>query len=282
MDIDKSFLSNKDFEKLSKFIHVECGIKMPPAKKTMLESRLRKRMRELNIYSFSDYCDLVFNSSDAAKEIVHMIDVVTTNKTDFFREPKQFEFLYGTALPELVDTYGAGTKRKLKVWSAGCSTGEEPYSLAMILNEFALNYQNYSYSVFASDISTQVLERAAMAVYDMSIIEPVPIEFKRKYFLKSKDKAKHLVRIVSELRNKVIFKRINFMDDDYGIKEVQDIIFCRNVIIYFDKQTQEKIISKLCNLLIPEGYLFIGHSESLFSMNLPLEQITASTYRKLR
>jgi chemotaxis protein methyltransferase CheR len=284
MLIEDNTLSNKDYEKISKFIHTECGIKMPPAKKTMLEARLRKRMRDLNINSYSEYCDFVFNSKGAGNEIINMIDVITTNKTDFFREPKQFEFLYENALPELIDIYGAGTKRKLKIWSAGCSTGEEPYTIGMVTKEFARNvtYPVFTISITASDISTQVLEKAALAVYQLQDIEPVPIDLKKKYLLKSKDKDKSLVRIIPEIRNLVMFKRINFMEEEYDIKDQQDIIFCRNVLIYFDKTIQEKIISKLCNLLIPDGYLFIGHSESLFAMNLPLVQVASSIYRKIK
>lgn len=282
MSIENSTLSIKDFEKISKFIHNECGINMPPAKKTMLEARLRKRMRDLNIISYSEYCDFVFNSKEAGSEIINMIDVITTNKTDFFREPKQFEYLYENALPELIDIYGAGTRRKLKIWSAGCSTGEEPYTIGMVTKEFSRNYPVFSISITASDISTQVLEKAALAIYHQQDVEPVPIDLKKRYLLKSKDKNKNLVRIIPEIRNLVTFKRINFMEEEYDIKEQQDIIFCRNVLIYFDKMTQEKIISKLCNLLIPDGYLFIGHSESLFAMNLPLVQIASSIYRKTR
>lgn len=274
-------LTNKEFDKLSQFIYSECGIKMPPAKKVMLEARLRKRLRELNLDSFADYCDLIFSSTASNDELIHMIDVVTTNKTEFFREPKQFSYMTDTAVPELISQYGAGVKRKLRLWSAGCSTGEEPYTLAMVLQRLSDSIPDFDYSILASDISTQVLEKALMGIYPMDRLEGLPAEIKKKYFLRSKDKTKSLVRIVPELRQKVTFQRINFMDEDYGVKERQDMIYCRNVIIYFDKKTQEQFISKLCNYLIAGGYLFLGHSETLFNMDLPLIQIGASTYKRI-
>ncbi|MGE5364669.1 MAG: CheR family methyltransferase [Bacteroidota bacterium] len=274
-------LTNKEFDRLSQFIYSECGIKMPPAKKVMLEARLRKRLRELNLDTFADYCDLIFNSSASSDELIHMIDVVTTNKTEFFREPKQFSYMTDIAVPEMISQYGAGVKRKLRLWSAGCSTGEEPYTLAMVLQRLSESIPDFDYSILASDISTQVLEKALIGIYPMDRLDGMPIELKKKFFLKSKDKTKSLVRVVPELRQKVSFQRINFMDDDYSIRERQDMIYCRNVIIYFDKKTQEQFISKLCNYLIPGGYLFLGHSETLFNMDLPLVQIATSTYKRI-
>jgi chemotaxis protein methyltransferase CheR len=275
-------LNDKQFEKLSLFIHEECGIKIPPTKKTMLEVRLRKRLRTLGIPNFDEYVKFLFSDSGMNDEIVHMIDVVTTNKTDFFREPKQFPFLTDYALPEIIKAYKVGNGRKLKVWSAGCSTGEEPYTLAIVLNEFAENTEtrNFDYSILATDISTEVLNKAAMAIYDMERVEPIPFELKKKYLLRSKDPQKKVVRIVPELRKKVEFARVNFMDYNLGLKEKVDVIFCRNVIIYFDKETQERIIRKLTDNLNSGGYLFLGHSETLFSMSLPLTQLAPSIYKK--
>jgi len=275
-------LSYGDFEKLSRFIYDQSGIKMPPVKKIMVEARLRKRLKALNIGSYAEYCKFLFSREGIETEIVHLVDVITTNKTDFFREPKQFTFLSELALPELIDNAGIGIKRPLKVWSAGCSTGEEPYTISIVLNEFAKKIRGYSFDIFATDISTIVLEKAVAGIYDEERIAPVEPKLINKYFLRSKDRQKKLVRVVPSLRNAVNFQRLNFMDNDFGIREKFDIIFCRNVIIYFDKQTQDKLISKLLNYLNPGGYLFLGHSESIFSMDLPLIQLAASTYRKLK
>ncbi len=275
-------LSNKDFDRLSKFIYDECGIKMAPIKKVMLETRLRKRLKACGIDSFTNYCNYVLGKKGREEELVHMIDVVTTNKTDFFREPAQFNFMTFTALPYLLKEFGAGRETKLNVWSAGCSTGEEPYTLAIVLNDFGETIPGYKFSILATDISTKVLEEASLGIYDIERIIPVQEHLKKKYFLKGKDSKKNLVRVVPELRRAVSFGRLNFMDDDFGVIEKQHIIFCRNVIIYFDKETQERLIKKLINNLIPGGFLFLGHSETIFKMDIQMEQIAPSTYKKLR
>lgn len=216
----------------------------------------------------------------SSAEIINMVDVITTNKTDFFREPNQFTFLSRNALPELHKVTGVGVRRPLKIWSAGCSTGEEPYTLSIVLSEFAKSFPNYYYSILATDISTRVLQKAVAAVYDDSRIAPIPKDLLKKYFLKSKDKSKKIVRVVPALRKEIEFRWLNFMSDDFGITETFDIIFCRNVIIYFDKETQDRLITKLVSYINPGGYLFLGHSESIFNSSLPLTQVAASTYRK--
>lgn len=271
-------LTLKEFEALSSFIYTEIGIKMPPNKKIMLEARLKKRLKELDVISYSDYTKMVL-SRKSPSEIFHFIDVVTTNKTDFFREPKQFGFLTEQAMPELRRLFGIGQENPLRVWSAGCSSGEEPYTLAMVLSEET--GQLNQVRIFASDVSTEVLKKAQLAVYEEERVEPVPMEFKRRYLLKSRDRERKLVRVVPELRRLVEFRRINFMHDDYEIKELFHAVFCRNVIIYFDRKTQEAIIEKITRRLLKGGFLFIGHSESLFNMNLPLVQVAPSIYRKI-
>ncbi len=273
-------LSEKDFMRLGHFIHSECGIKMPVPKKVMLEARLKKRLRALGLESFEEYCDFLFSPEGMVNERHLMINVVTTNKTDFFREPRHFEYLAQTAVPELIGLCGAGTRRPLSVWSAGCSTGEEPYTLAMVLSEFAVRNPGFFFSIIASDISTGVLEKAVRAVYKEERVEAVPQELKRKYLMKSKDRSKKFIRIAPELRSLVRFRRLNFLDHDFGMRELQDIIFCRNVIIYFDRPTQEKVLGRLCQHLIPGGYLFMGHSETLSSLDLPLVTVGPMVYRK--
>ena len=209
-----------------------------------------------------------------------MIDVVTTNKTDFFREPDHFDYLSERVLPELVLSHGVGVRKKLNVWSAACSTGEEPYTLAMVLSEFAEGCPGFYFSILATDISTAVLEKARSGIYDHDRVIPIPMVLRKKYLLKSKEKVKGLVRIVPALRNSVRFERLNFLDEEYGIDEPMAIVFCRNVLIYFDRSTQEKLVNRLSQQLISGGYLFVGHSESLHGMDLPLVQTATSIYRK--
>jgi len=272
-------LSERDFRRLSAFIHDVCGIKMSGAKKTMLETRLRKRLRELRMDDYGAYADYLFSPEGMDRELVRMIDAVTTNKTDFFREPGHFQFLSARALPDFLNRSVSGRGPKLRIWSAGCSTGEEPYTIAMVLNEFASSKPGFGFSVLATDICTTVLEKAKLAIFEEERIIPVPPELRRKYFLRSRDRKRRLVRVVPGLRSTVTFRRLNFMED-FEFREPMEIIFCRNVIIYFDRQTQEALIRRLCNCLAPEGLLFLGHSETLGGFNLPLEQVASTVYRK--
>jgi chemotaxis protein methyltransferase CheR len=212
-------------------------------------------------------------------EIVHLIDVVTTNKTDFFRESRHFDYLTTSALPDLVARNRMS--RPLLIWSAGCSTGEEPYTLAIVLSEYAEKNPGFRFRILATDISTAVLAKADRGVFDADTIAPVPAPLKRKYFLRSRNSTSKLVRIVPELRRHVEFRRLNFMDSDYGMTEYADAIFCRNVIIYFDRPTQERILGNLARHLVPDGYMFVGHSETLHDMKLPLAPIAPALYRRV-
>lgn len=280
-EIFSAQLSNKDFDRLSQFIHTSCGIKLPPAKKTMVEGRLRKRLRALGIDSYGKYCDFVFSPAGMDSEYVHMIDVVTTNKTDFFREPEHFDYLSGRVLPELVLSSRPGARKSINVWSAACSTGEEPYTLAMVLSEFAESSPGFDFSILATDISTAVLEKATLGIYEHDRVIPIPMTLRKKHLLKSRQKERGLVRVTPELRSCVRFRRLNFLEDEYGIEDPMDVVFCRNALIYFDRPTQEKIVGRFVQHMRPGGYLFVGHSESLHGMDLPLAQTATTIYRKL-
>lgn len=275
-------LSDQDFHHLSNFIHNTCGIKMPPIKKTMLEERLHKRIRRLGITSISEYCKYLFSPQGIEHELVHMIDVITTNKTDFFRESKHFDYLVQEALPEIISGKGSGITNQIKIWSAGCSTGEEPYSIAMVLSEFAGKNPEIKldYSILATDISTLVLQKGKLAIYNEEKAEYVPYELRKKYLLKSKKREKCLIRIATKLRESVKFQRLNIIDNDFKMNEQMDIIFCRNVFIYFDRATQEIVLNRFYRQLNPGGYIFMGHSETLHGFNINLIQIKPTIYRK--
>lgn len=270
-------LSKRDFNRLSDFIFTNYGIKMPPAKHIMLQSRLQKRLRALNIANFDEYVNYVF-SKRGMDEIVHMIDVVSTNKTDFFREPQHFEFLKDVVLHE---AYNYSKQRYFKLWSAGCSSGEEVYTLAMVMSEFNLRNPGIDFSILGTDISTIVLQKAVNAIYPIDKVNIVPLDLKKKYLLKSKNKDDKTIRIVPALRAKTSFQRLNFMDNAYSINDNFDIIFCRNVLIYFDRPTQEKVINRLSRHLKQGGYFFLGHSESVTGLDVPLKQIKPTIFRKL-
>ncbi|HPG41135.1 MAG TPA: protein-glutamate O-methyltransferase [bacterium] len=277
---EMKMLSNEDFNRLGQFIQNGYGIKMPDNKKTMLQARLQKRLRTLGLDSFHDYCDLVLSSPDYDYEIVNMIDAVTTNKTEFFREPVHFSYLVKTALPAVIKHWKVHSKKMIKIWSAGCSTGEEPYTIAMIVDDFLKNYPDFNFAILATDLSTQVLDKARTAIYPEDRISPVPMEFKHRYLLKSTNRELKQVRIVPQLRSRVTFAQLNFMDDVYPLKDEMDIVFCRNVIIYFEKHIQENIVNKLTAHLRTDGYLFMGHSETLFSLKVPVRQAAPTIYQK--
>jgi chemotaxis protein methyltransferase CheR len=272
------FISSRDYARLCELVYAEAGIRLGTEKKIMLEARIRRRLKALELHSYGQYCDYLFGRQGRKEEIVHFIDVVTTNKTDFFREPRHFDFLVDRALPE-VSRNESG--RPFLIWSAGCSTGEEPYTMAIVLSEYAQSHPGFRFRILASDISTVVLGKAELGVYTSDVVAPVAAQLRRKYFMRSRQPGSERVRVVPELRRSIEFRRLNFMDADYGIAEKADAIFCRNVIIYFDRPTQERILLKLANCLMPGGYMFVGHSETLHDMNLPLEPVAPALYRRI-
>lgn len=279
MNIHGEHLSPADYERLAQLIYDKAGIRLGPDRKTMLGARIQRRLKALNLANYAEYCNYVFGIHGQRDEIVHLIDVVTTNKTDFFREPAHFDYLLQRALPQMVADNESG--RPLLIWSAGCSTGEEPYTLAMLLSEYAETHTGFQFRLLATDISTTVLAKAAKAVFTGPVAAPIPAALRKKYLMRSRNRGSDLVRIVPELRHLVEFRRLNFMDADYGIQETASAIFCRNVIIYFDRPTQERILRKLAQHLTPGGYMFVGHAESVHDMGLPLRPVAPALYRKV-
>jgi chemotaxis protein methyltransferase CheR len=270
-------LNNKDFARLSEFITGEFGIKMPDIKRIMLQSRLQKRVNDLGHTNFSDYIDYVFSKKGMEEEVMHMIDAVSTNKTDFFRENEHFDYLVNTLLPDLCPN---GKRSNLKFWSAGCSSGEEPYSLAIVLAEYRIRNPLIDFLVYGTDISTPMLKTANQAIYKVDRIDTIPMELKTKYFLRSKNREDKKARIAPELREKVVFSRLNLIDEYYPTPFVFDVVFCRNVLIYYERRMQEKIILKLCSKIRKEGYLFLGHSESIAGLTVPLKHIQPTIFMK--
>jgi chemotaxis protein methyltransferase CheR len=272
-------MTTRDFNRLSNYINNAYGIKMPAAKKVMLECRLQKRLAHLNMNSFAAYCDFLFSDEGMEQEMLHMIDSVTTNKTDFFREPAHFDFLTQYVLPELCEGYKG--HKEINVWSAGCSSGEEVYTLAMVLNEFTEITSHTGYRVTGTDISLNMLSKAVDAVYAEERVADIPMWLRQKYLLRSKEKSKQTIRINAATRAKTEFKRINLMDETYEMRQKFDIIFCRNVLIYFDKPTQCAVINKLGDNLKPGGYLFLGHAETVSSMDVSLTPVQPTILKKL-
>lgn len=266
-------ISTRDYSRLRQLIYDEAGIALGAGRKTMLEVRIKRRLKELAIPTYGQYCDYLFTRQGIEAELGKLIDVVTTNKTDFFREPAHFELLTGKVLPAL--------SSNPLVWSAGCSTGEEPYTLAMVLSEYALVHGGFSFRVLATDVCATVLEKAELGIYSSEAVRPVPSAMKAKFLMRSRDRNAERVRIVPELRRLVEFRRLNFMEPDYGIHPKASVIFCRNVIIYFDRPTQQRILTRLTDCLEPGGYLFVGHAETLHELDLPLIPMAPTLYRRV-
>ena len=272
-------LSDVDFKRLSEFIFTNYGIKLPPVKKIMLQSRLQARLKSNDMDSFKVYTDYVLSGRGGEEEVVSMVDLVSTNKTDFYRESAHFDFMKDVVLPEHQELF---SERPFKVWSSASSSGEEAYTIAIVISEFLENNRKFDYQILGTDISTRILDKARKAIYGMDRVDVIPLTQKRKYLLKSKDQTNPQVRIVPALRAHTSFQRLNLMDENYSdVPQDFDLIFCRNVLIYFDRPTQEKVINKLCRHLRPGGYFFLGHSESITGYDVPLKQLKPTVFQKV-
>lgn len=276
--IYSSELSSELFSRFTLFIKHNCGIHIIPSKKTMLEGRLRKRMRQLLLPTFEDYARYLFNTNKHdSSEMVHFLDVVTTNKTGFFRETPHFDYLVSKILPEFMNR----DNRRLvtfRIWSAGCSSGQEPYSLAILLNEFAEKNPAFRYAILATDLSRCILDTAKAGVYDTNQLDDVTPEHRDKYFVAVRNNSQ--LRITEALRKTIMFKRLNLMNGAFPIKEPLHAIFCRNVMMYFDRDDRKKLVRRFTEQLAPGGYLFTGHSESLAGLSSELHSASNSVYRK--
>lgn len=273
---DQDSLHPRDFARLAEFIGETAGIKLPESKISMLEGRLRRRVRATGHSTIADYCDWLFAGNLDEEESVHLINAVTTNKTDFFREPRHFDYLQSDILPAMKH---AG-KRTIRAWSAACSTGAEPYTLAMVLDAFATDHGGPDYGILATDLDTEVLEVARRGIYPLDMVDPVPPTLRNRYVMRAVSSGRRDVRIAPHLRAAIGFGRLNLMDSRYPVGEPMDIIFCRNVLIYFDKETQAQVIRRLVDCLKPGGHLFLGHSESMSETDLPITQVANTTFRR--
>jgi chemotaxis protein methyltransferase CheR len=263
-------LNEKDFTKISAFIHQHFGIKLPIEKLILVESRLIKRIMKRNLKSFSEYVDYTFSSQgEEEKEI--LIDFICTNKTDFFREDVHFKFL----AKYLVEHKPA----EVNLWSAACSSGEEPYTISMVLDHAKKSHSLASkYQILATDISSTILHKAIHGEYALKALENIPNEFHKNYFSINKGVAS----INQQIKKTVSFQKFNLVDDAcYRDVKTFDFIFCRNVLIYFDHVTQGRVIGNLIDKLNPGGFLFLGHTETMFGRKFPVKQIQPTIYQKL-
>jgi chemotaxis protein methyltransferase CheR len=275
-------LSIKDFNRIAQLVESTAGIRLPPVKKLMIEGRLRKRVRAHGLNNFEDYCELLFDQNSSGNEMEYLIDSVTTNKTDFFREPAHFKFLQNKALPDLVAARRhEGATPNIKVWSAASSNGAEAYTLAMVLHEQMEMRKDFRFAILGTDISSTVLEQGRRAIYPAQMMEPVPERMMKRYVMTSrKPEAAQNVRMAPNIRRYVQFAHLNLMDQSYSFDRDVDVIFLRNVLIYFDKKDQEDVVSRLYGHLRKGGYLFLGHSESMVGNTLNYHQVSRAVFQK--
>lgn len=247
-------LTPAQFDRIRRLLHELCGINLVPGKEGLVKTRLTKRLRALGLHSFEEYLKQIEQNPD---EIVTMVDFLTTNKTNFFREIHHFNYLREVFLPAYRQNPG-----RMRFWSAGCSSGEEPYSLAILLREEFPDFGKWDVRILATDISTRMLQRAREANYDEETVQDVPGLWRQKYFICTSPKEPRSYRVRDDIRNMVRLARLNLMEA-WPMKGPFDVILCRNVMIYFDKPTQERLVKRFWDLLAPGGLLLVGHSESL-------------------
>jgi len=270
-------ITRAELDGFRQLLYDEVGITLDQSKRNMVTARLAKRLRALNIESYSDYLAFLSTPLGRAKEIDEFIDVMTTNKTEFFRERSHYDTLTSVVLPDLRSRMTPG--EDFFIWSAACSTGEEPYSLAMHLYDHFLCVPE-SYSVLATDICQEALARARSAVYPDDVVEPVGRGPAHRFLLRGKGRKEGYWRVAPEIRKFVTFKRVNLMDEFFDLAQSPHTIWCRNVMIYFDAETKADLCRKFFRVLVPGGYLFIGHSESLNTISDDFVPILPAVYRK--
>lgn len=270
-------LKDSEYEKISRLVYEQCGICLHDGKKDLVKARLGKRLREGGFKSFLDYYKHV-TTKEGTEELITMIDSISTNVTYFFREDKHFQKMTAL-LPELArEKEKKGRTGAIRVWSAGCSTGEEPYSVAMTINE-CLKDRGTLFHIIATDISTRVLQAATRGVYPEDKVKGVPPALMKRYFQYGTGASDGQLRIKREIRDHITFERFNLMDVP-RFSHPFDFIFCRNVMIYFDKKTQSAVIKRFYDALEPNGHLFIGHSETLTGLDHQFHYVQPSIYRK--
>jgi chemotaxis protein methyltransferase CheR len=272
-------ISSHEFQLLQELVRSHTGISLSDHKRSLVASRLGKRLRALNLGSFRSYYDFLVGER-GAEELEQFVNAMTTNKTDFYREPVHFEFLEREIIPVLKMRAARTGERRIRIWSAGCSTGEEPYTIALTLCEALGRLLTWDVRILASDIDTEVLAKADRGVYPRERVVDIPPALLHRYFLQGTGDNEGLVKVAPSLRTLVTFRRINFLDNPWPIRGLFDCIFCRNVIIYFDKATQTRLMQRFADHLKDDGYLFLGHSESLHGMSERFAFVRNTIYRR--
>lgn len=268
-------ISDHEFQLLSSLVYQHFGIHLTDQKKELVKGRLNKLVKELGFNTFKEYYHYVVEDK-TGKALLHLVDKISTNHSYFFREIDHFDFLKNKIFPELRQK---SAKKELRIWSAGCAEGEEVYTIAMVVKEFfSMDFNLWDIGLLATDISFSVLEEAKEGIYPPERLQQMPSYFKNKYF-KILDSEHYEVK--KEIKDMVLFKRLNLMNESFPFKGQFDIIFCRNVMIYFDSQTRQRLVQRFYNYTKEGGYLLIGHSESLIKEKCPYKYLKPAIYRKI-
>ena len=267
--------TSKIFKAFQKLIMEHTSIVISDEKEELIYGRLTRRLRKLNLTNFQDYYKLIANGD--SEELEQFVNVVTTNLTSFYRESHHFDHLKSTVIPNLL-VQNAAT-RKIRIWSAGCSTGEEPYSIAMTLMESIPDIHTWDVKILATDIDSDVLAKASSGVYRDDRLEGLSDETVKQWFKRGKGKQEGFVRVAPELQSLISFKQLNLLKE-WPVKGPFDVLFCRNVVIYFDKPTQRILFEKFANVLPAHGQMYIGHSETLFKVSDDFELLGQTIYKK--
>lgn len=280
----KEFLfTDQDFSYLSKLAGELAGISLSSGKRELIYGRLVKRLRALGLADFKQYCALLKNDDEnkAREERTHFINAITTNVTSFFREDHHFEFMAETLLPELIAQKKAASRPSLRIWSAGCSSGKEPYSIAMVLKECIPDIERWDIKILATDLDSNILEVARAGIYPKEHIKEIPLERRKRWFRAGLGANEKVIKVTDEIKNMVAYRQLN-LKDDWPMKGVFDIVFCRNVTIYFDRETRVDLLDRFAEYLDKDGCLFVGHSESLFGLTQRFSTVGRTIHRKIR
>lgn len=270
-------MSDEDFDALAQLVYRHGGIALDRSQKPMLIARLLKRVQATGCVSLHAYRRHVCDPRSVASELGPLLDVVTTHTTSFFRERNHFTVLQREILPALIAARQGGEPPHLTCWSAGCSTGEEPYSLAMVLDAFRLE-TGCDYTIHATDLSREALQTAQAGIYPQALTAAIPEPHRQRHLMHGRNGQEGRGRIVPELREKIVFAQHNLMDAEFDLPRM-DLVFCRNVIIYFDDRTKRELIDKLHRQLRPGGYLFLGHSETLHGLSTRFAAVAPTVYQ---
>lgn len=269
-------MTERQFEEISALVHSLCGINLHSGKKELVRARLGRRLRSLGLGTFDEYTEYLRNDA-SGRELTHMLDALSTNFTRFFREPAHFDHLCTSVVPAILRRNRHN--RRMHIWSAGCSSGEEPYSIAIMLHEHWRMLQGWDVRILATDICTEAISQAKEGVYDESRLRDAPPELLRRYFKCVQTRPERRYEISEDVRRLVHFARLNLMDA-WPMRGPFDAIFCRNVMIYFDKATQSRLVSRFWEILASGGTLFVGHSESLTGVKHDFRYVRPTVYEK--